>query len=289
MLKKYLLLISTLFVVVYLSLWYFTNHWIDNADELQFLSVNQKNSDGNKNLLNFAKNIYKITPAVNIDKDAERFLKLVSFSVLADVNGEFNESLSVLHANYKNISDYYEKNKEKLSPEMKNKFALKKLIFINRSIKTIKDNQFETSLINMYHEISQTKAEEQMSWYGELYTYYVFSNDTKNINKIYEEINKSDIFNKNEDLIILNFFHSGVAGCIHVNMYKKLLDDDYISHGLNNSKRYFSGANKLLEKRPTTKEIMISYFKTNLNLLSIKQMEGECQTDAIKIISKVVN
>ena len=90
MFKKIVLSVCAVALTAYLSLWGWAIHWIDSNNELNF----------KKSLLPMAKSVWKITPSLNADKDADRFLKIASFSVLP---GDTNEiDYTKLELNLKN-------------------------------------------------------------------------------------------------------------------------------------------------------------------------------------------
>lgn len=70
--KKVLFVVVNLCLLVYVALWAWSISWIDSNNELSF----------RKSLVPIAKTAWKITPALDADKDAQRLLKIASFSVL---------------------------------------------------------------------------------------------------------------------------------------------------------------------------------------------------------------
>ena len=137
MLKKIFLSICLIAIIAYLSLWAWAVHWIDEDKHIADFMGDNKNIT-----LETAKFIWKMTPAIDREKDAQRAL---TFSVLS-VNTEIPNLSNNLKMNYDFISSYYQKNEQKLSDDMKNRFLLRKFVFINRSLLSsnrIKDIEFE--------------------------------------------------------------------------------------------------------------------------------------------------
>ena len=165
--KKLAMLISVLSITIYLSLWTWAVRWIDETDELKVLNLKNEQS------LKLVRIVWKITPVLDVDKDAERLLKLVSFPVIERVNTYPENLLFSLQNGYSEMISYYDQYKDKMSDDMRNKFALKRLIFINRSLMNIRDAKFELSL-NHLNDSSMSKK-DQVSLASELLAYRLFS------------------------------------------------------------------------------------------------------------------
>ncbi len=161
MLKKLTLYISAVIIITYISLWIWAIYWIDKDKDISYFMVDNKNIR-----LEVAKFIWKITPAIDREKDAKRAL---IFSELS-VNTEIPNFMKNIQKNYDFISLYYKNNEHRLSDSMKNKFLLRKLVFINRSniLKNkIKDVEFENLLEKIAQTIPQMNLEEQIEWNAE--------------------------------------------------------------------------------------------------------------------------
>lgn len=282
MLSKIIKVVFVVAIVAYLSLWAWSIRWIDNSDELDVINDNKSFS--------MAQMIWKLTPSLNTEKDAERFLKLISFSVLQRDNKDFDEFSIKLKNDYQLISSYYNKNNDKLSDEMKNKFALKKLIFINRSFKTIEDGDFETSITQIESEITKFPLEEQAAWYNELAFYYGLFDISKyddtysaqqiehanihndNLIKTVGKLNKE---NKTKDFSVLFLLHTGIKGCVYSYMYQNTFDNDTLSEMMSISEDYMKKLNSKLGKSSLAREILNEHLSNNLNMLTIAQtIEG---------------
>ena len=278
MLSKIIKVVFVVAIVAYLSLWAWSIRWIDNSDELDVINDNKSFS--------MAQMIWKLTPSLNTEKDAERFLKLISFSVLQRDNKDFDEFSIKLKNYYQLISSYYNKNNDKLSDEMKNKFALKKLIFINRSFKTIEDGDFETSITQIESEITKFPLEEQAAWYNELVFYYGLFDISKyddtysthriehanihndNLIKTVGKLNKE---NKTKDFSVLFLLHTGIKGCVYSYMYQNTFDNDTLSEMMSISEDYMKKLNSKLGKSSLAREILNEHLSNNLNMLTIAQ------------------
>ena len=284
MLSKIIKVVFVVAIVAYFSFWYLAIDWIDNADEMQVLVISTEHEHGNKQLISFVKGIWKIVPAIDFDKDAERLLKIASFSVIANANS--SEALkNSLKNNYQEITSYYKKNKHHLSNEMQNQFALKRLIFINRSVRTIKDDVFETSLNDMRYEISQMDTKNQIDWYGELVSYYILSAETGYLNESMSKFSQSLAEMDRNDGIkgvsILDFLHVGISGCVLANMY----NIDEMS-----AKKNLVLVNSSLDKSKNNqmKEVIAKYLKNNLHVVALLETGGDCKNEAMKIIKKII-
>ena len=286
MLSKIIKVVFVVAIVAYFSFWYLAIDWIDNADEMQVLVISTEHEQGNKQLISFVKGIWKIVPAIDFDKDAERFLKLISFSVLQEDNESFEEFSIKLRNNYQLISDYYDKNKNQLSDEMKNKFALKKLILINRSFKSIKDSGFEASITHLEEEITKFPLEEQVAWYNELVFYYgLFDiskyDDTYSTHRIeYANIHNDNLIktvgklnkeNKTKDFSVLFLLHTGIKGCLYSYMYQNTFSNDTLSEMMSTSEDYMKKLNSKLGKSSLARKIINKHLSNNLNMITIAQ------------------
>ena len=140
MLKKIFLSICAIAVIVYLSLWAWAVHWIDEEKNI----VDFVSEDKNRTL-ETAKLIWQITPAIDRNKDAERLLKMAEWSVYTYLT----HNIAMLKNNYNTIAQYHKKHENKLNEPLKSRFILQKLIFMNRSFQEIKDKEFEQEIYNM--------------------------------------------------------------------------------------------------------------------------------------------
>lgn len=301
MLSKIIKVVFVVAIVAYLSLWAWSIRWIDNSDELDVFN-------NNRSLFPIAKMAWKVTPALNTEKDAERLLKVASFSVLPRnmENIEYEKFESNLKNSYQLISSYYNKNKDKLSDEMKNKFALKKLIFINRSFKTIEDGDFETSITQIESEITKFPLEEQAAWYNELAFYYGLFDISKyddtysaqqiehanihndNLIKTVGKLNKE---NKTKDFSVLFLLHTGIKGCLYSYMYQNTFSNDTLSEMMSISEDYMKKLNTKLNSSATARKIFIQYLKNDLNAIAFSQSGGGgkiCEKEVNNIIDTLL-
>lgn len=288
MLSKIIKVVFVVAIVAYLSLWAWSIRWIDNSDELDVFN-------NNRSLFPIAKMAWKVTPALNTEKDAERLLKVASFSVLPRnmENIEYEKFESNLKNSYQLISSYYNKNKDKLSDEMKNKFALKKLIFINRSIRRIKDDNFETSLVHIEPEITKLSIEKQAIWYSELALFYVLDNQKENMNNNLDNLLEtvSILVKTNEDYSILIMLNTGIVNCTQSYVYGDYLSSDELSKRMDIAETYLQKLNTKLNSSATARKIFIQYLKNDLNAIAFSQLGGGgkiCEKEVNNIIDTLL-
>ena len=204
MLKKIIFSFLAIVVIGYLSLWAWAVHWIDRQNNPFDFMGDKKNTT-----LEIAKTVWQITPAIDRNKDAERALKVSSFSVYANMQ-DIQLIKSNLKTNYDFISEYYKKYENKLNNQLKGKFLLQKLIFMNRSLKEInRDIEVEKEIDGIFkrqHTINLSDIENRLDWFPELIWFLYFHNakDTSIYNdylryltndlKIMNEKNNTDAF-----------------------------------------------------------------------------------------------
>ncbi|MBO4575560.1 MAG: hypothetical protein J5680_00460, partial [Neisseriaceae bacterium] len=161
-------------VIAYLSLWAWAVHWIDSQNNPFDFMGDEKN-----NTLEIAKTVWKIIPAIDRNKDAERALKISSFSVYVNMQ-DIQHLKNNLKINYDFISEYYEKYGNKLNNKLKGKFLLQKLIFMNRSLKEItRDIEVEKEIDGIFkHQqtIDLSNIENRLDWFPELIWFLYFHN-----------------------------------------------------------------------------------------------------------------
>ena len=139
-LKKLVILISALSIIIYLSLWAWAVRWIDQDKDVADFMTEKKHLT-----LEIAKFVWKITPALEREKDAERLLKISKLSLFSDLKPYWNHNIENFKKNYKLVSEYQKKHKDELSVDFDKKFFWQKLILINRSLGKIKDDDFNKS------------------------------------------------------------------------------------------------------------------------------------------------
>lgn len=182
MLKKIFLSICAIVIIAYLSLWAWAVHWIDEDKNIVDFVSEDKNTT-----LELAKTVWQITPAINREKDAQRLLKMAEWSAYTDLT----HNITMLKNNYNMISQYHKKHENKLNEPLKSRFVLQKLIFMNRALDEIKDDEFENEIHNLI--ISNTfynsnNIEERIKWFPE-FIWFIFWHQ----NTIY---NNSDFYGK---------------------------------------------------------------------------------------------
>ncbi|MBR6026510.1 MAG: hypothetical protein IK065_02800 [Neisseriaceae bacterium] len=203
MLKKVSLYIFAVVIVTYLSLWVWSIYWIDKEHNIIDFVSDKKNLT-----LETAKIVWKITPAINRKKDAERLLKISELSIYTDLHN----LISNLKINYNLVSSYYQKHEEKLQ-ELEMFFILHKLILINRSYGEIKDSDFNMILKNFIDNIVFENLHEQMKWYPEIIWFSFLNKDMDTYKKEWESFeNVIKEMNKKNNTIAFNIigqYHLG--------------------------------------------------------------------------------
>ena len=147
-------------VVAYLSLWAWSIHWIDSHNT--HFKVSDSSSFEKNTLTIIAKTVWKITPAINREKDAKRALKVYELFVYQDMGHYITNSKLA----YNDINLYYNKHKNKLNEYLQNQFILQKLIFMNRSWHKIEDEPFKKEIRSMI--FNEYKTNFQMNWLSEI-------------------------------------------------------------------------------------------------------------------------
>ena len=171
MLKKIIFSFLAIVVIAYLSLWAWAVHWIDEDKNIVDFVSEDKNMT-----LETAKFIWQITPAINREKDAQRLLKMAEWSAYTDLT----HNITMLKNNYNIISQYHKKHENKLNEQLKSKFILQQLIFMNRSLNEIEDKEFEKEIANMianYSFYGKDNLETRFEWLPEFlwFIFYGFS------------------------------------------------------------------------------------------------------------------
>ena len=300
MFKKIFLSICLIAIIAYLSLWAWAVHWIDSQENAGIFISDKKNMT-----LEIAKTIWQITPAIDRNKDAERALKISSFSVYTNLptipKDKFN-LIDNLQTNYDFISIYYRKHENKLNNKLKDKFLLQKLIFMNRSLRNIKsDIELGKELSNIFRYKAPTidfnNAENRIDWFPELLWFIYFDNakDSYLYNK-YIEYLKHDLKTMNEKHNTDAFygvllFHQASILCYA--QYEEK-DNPQKQKELNEES---ANIFRLIQKEITPKnqkefEVMgETVFMKNSNYLIINPMilfyETECNKEARNFLSKM--
>ena len=173
--KKLVILISALSIIIYLSLWAWAVRWIDQDKDVADFMTEKKHLT-----LETAKFVWKITPALEREKDAERLLKISKWSLLTDIKPNWNYNRTNIKKNYKLISEYQKKHNDelKLNDKLEQDFLFQKLILINRSLGEIKDDDFNNSFkvfMNRYLSFRHIPwiRERYKKKYGSLFVKYV--------------------------------------------------------------------------------------------------------------------
>lgn len=267
--KKLAMLISVLSITIYLSLWTWAVRWIDETDELKVLNLKNEQS------LKLVRIVWKITPVLDVDKDAERLLKLVSFPVIERVNTYPENLLFSLQNGYSDMISYYDQYKDKMSDDMRNKFALKRLIFINRSLMNIRDAKFELSL-NHLNDSSMSKK-DQVSLASELLAYRLFSlkNDL-DVDQWIETLQK----NKNyADIQKLNY---AISICLTKQYFDKNIKTYKANEVLDRINDQLNGKNA-----DSLKHLIAQYIGDDLHIISAGQVGiSDCGIKLAKIVER---
>lgn len=292
MFKKIFLSICLIAIIAYLSLWAWAVRWIDEEKNIVDFVSEDKNIT-----LEIAKTVWKITPAINREKDAQRLLKISNLYLYTNLKN------NTTRLNYNFISKYYKQNEKKLNNQLKNKFILQKLIIMNRSFKRIEDNEFEKEIHNIIiadEFYNSNDIETRLEWIPEILWFIFWHDDMYDLDKFkntFEKYNNyfiSDLlhmkskYNTNSfDNIVL--YHTASYICYESNFYKskdKSLKADKIS------KDMFV----LLQERitPNSQEykIMNELMTENANFLIIYPIvffdsEFECRREAMNFLSKM--
>ena len=100
-------------VVAYLSLWAWSIHWIDSHNTP--FKVSDSSSFEKNTLSIIAKTVWKITPAVNRERDAKRILKVYELFAYQDMKHYVTNSKLA----YNDINLYYNKHMRKIRLRVK--------------------------------------------------------------------------------------------------------------------------------------------------------------------------
>lgn len=301
MLKKIFLSICAIVVIAYLSLWAWAVHWIERQENAGLFISDKKNMT-----LEIAKTIWQITPAIDRNKDAERALKISSFSVYTNLpllEKDLPKLIENLKINHNFIYEYYKKHENKLDDRLKGKFLLQRLIFINRSWKNIKG---DTELFDEVFKIIQhiptnvdldlVNVENRIDWFPEIVWLLYFENgkDTNIYNKFLGYLKKdlktmNEKNNTNAFYGILLFHHASIL-CYEQNKEKDLQKKKELDE---ESGHIF----KLIEKEITHtdkekfKIFVESIIGNNSNYLIIPPMtlspKTECTKEVRNLLSKI--
>ena len=298
MLKKIFLSICLIAIIAYLSLWAWAVHWIDEDKHIADFMGDNKNIT-----LETAKFIWKMTPDIDREKEAQRAL---TFSELS-VNTEIPNLSNNLKMNYDFISSYYQKNEQKLSDDMKNRFLLRKFVFIIRSLLSsnrIKDIEFEKSLEQIAQTIPKMNLQQQIEWNAEFAEFYLWHTmyDNKNVenenirqkttqyfsylNDNLQEMNKR---NNTTEFDIIIKYHYATLSCNTLRKVKNYREKD---NNLNKfSADIFEDIQKNINEITLKYKILNDFMDSNLNYISFFMIafEGnlECSKAANNLLLKM--
>ena len=303
MLKKIFLSICAIAVIVYLSLWAWAVHWIDEEKNI----VDFVSEDKNRTL-ETAKLIWQITPAIDRNKDAERLLKMAEWSVYTDLT----HNIAMLKNNYNTIAQYHKKHENKLNEPLKSRFILQKLIFMNRSLLKIEDKEFEKEIENMIANNSyygKDDLETRFEWVPE-FLWFIFWHQNKKESIYYDYDVHKNAWRQYSNYFMNDFtsmvkkhhsyyphyfalYNMGSIQCyLHYfyNSYQDkqlLLEADTVGrdsfqkilpHIIPNNVKGLNGFNELINKNSNYLIIFaIAFFDSN----------SECKNEAINFLSKM--
>ncbi|MBR3426244.1 MAG: hypothetical protein IKG79_09450 [Neisseriaceae bacterium] len=294
MLKKIFLSICLIAVIAYLSLWAWAVHWIDEDKNIVDFVSDEKNIT-----LETAKLIWQITPAINREKDAQRLLKMAEWSAYTDLT----HNITMLKNNYNTISQYHKKHENKLNEPLKSKFILQKLIFMNRSLNDIKDDEFEKEIANMianYSFYGKDNLETRIEWLPE-FLWFIFWHQ----NTIYYDADihrkmvqqYTNYFNNDIGSIIgkYNYFAAYTYGslqCYNYHVYNNYQDKQLLSKVDNVGKTIFQRLNKYITINKKELDDFNELINKNSNYLTIFAIiffdkQSECRKEAMNFLSKM--
>ena len=301
MLKKIIFSFLAIVVIAYLSLWAWAVHWIDEDKNIVDFVSEDKNTT-----LELAKTVWQIIPAINREKDAQRLLKMAEWSAYTDL-ALGNDTM--LRRSYNIISQYHKKHGNKLNEQLKSKFILQKLIFMNRSLNDIKDDEFEKEITNMianYSFYGKDNLETRFEWFPE-FVWFIFwhqntiynddnifratlskygdyfNNDTQSMTKKYH-LNSFDYF--------ASYFH-GSFQCYNYHIHNNNTDKSSLLKGDNLGKTFFQmilpNITEQNEKELNSLNELINKNSNYLIILPIMFMdkESECRKSAMNFLSKM--
>lgn len=300
MLKKIFLSICAIVVIAYLSLWAWAVHWIDEEKNIVDFVSEDKNIT-----LEIAKTVWKITPAINREKDAQRLLKMAEWSVCADLQ----HSISNLKQNYNIISQYHKKYEYQLSDELKSKFILQKLIFINRALLKIEDKEFEKEIANMIANHSfydSDNLENRIEWVPE-FIWFIFWHQNTIYNDVSVYRSMLEKYNRyfSDDLISMdkkyNFesvfqyiylYNQGSLQCYNYYLLQDTVEKSIIIEGDELGRNMFQVLQQKITPNSKEYEILNKWMEKNSNSLFIFQIknfdsEFECKKEAMNFLSKM--
>lgn len=303
MLKKIFLSICAIVVIAYLSLWAWAVHWIDEDKNIVDFVSEDKNTT-----LELAKTVWQITPAINREKDAQRLLKISELSICADLQ----HSISNLKKNYNIISKYHKKHENKLNEQLKSRFILQKLIFMNRALLKIEDKEFEKEIANMIANHSfygKDNLETRIEWLPE-FIWFIFWHQNTIYDNTYGDILEKYTNYFSDDLIsmdkkynyeraFLNIYsyNHGSLSCYQYYMTQdNLLQNTEKQLQLLELDNFGKKIFKFLQQRITQNredyEILNKWTEKNSNALFIFQIkhfdsEFECKKEAMNFLSKM--
>ena len=283
MLKKLTLYISAVIIITYISLWIWAIYWIDKEH-----NVNDFVSDSKNLTLETAKIIWKITPAIDRKKDAERLLKISELSIYTDLHN----LISNLKMNYNLVSSYYQKYEEKLEG-LEMFFLLQRLILINRSYGEIKDINFNMTFKNFIDNMVFENLQEQMKWYPEIIWFSFFNKDMDTYKKgweLFENVIKE--MNKKNNTIAFNIigqYHLGLILCYD----SDILKTKYADSSNRISKKVFQQIQKQITPTSYQHEILDDYLSNySSNILItiplIMSSKTECEKEMMNFLDKII-
>ena len=299
MLKKIFLSICAIVVIAYLSLWAWAVHWIDEDKNIVDFVSEDKNTT-----LELAKTVWQITPAINREKDAQRLLKMAEWSAYTDLT----HNITMLKNNYNIISQYHKKHGNKLNEQLKSKFILQKLIFMNRALDEIKDDEFEneiTNIIENYSFYGKDNLETRFEWLPEFLWFIFWHRNTIYDNEdVYGNILKkySNYFNddigtimKKYNLNYFNYFAAYTYGsfqCYNYHAYSNYQYKKLLSQADNVGKTIFQRLNKYITVDKKELDGLNELINKNSNYLTIFAImffdnQSECKKEAMNFLSKM--
>lgn len=300
MLKKIFLSICAIVIIAYLSLWAWAVHWIDEDKNIVDFVSEDKNIT-----LETAKFIWQITPAINREKDAQRLLKMAEWSVYTDLIND-----NMLNENYNTISQYYKKHENKLNEPLKSRFILQKLIFMNRSLLKIKDEEFEKEIANIIENKSFYGAdnlETRFEWLPEIMWFIFWHRNTiyydADLHK--KTLRQYDNYFKDDIQSMMKKYHSnyfdyfatysyGSFSCYNYYFYSNYQDKQLLSKTDNLGKTIFQMILLPNITDKNTKELdgFNELINKNSNYLTIFAIiffdkQSECRKEAMNFLSKM--